>query len=88
LDFTTEETLRSEGNEVIREHLLNYLKDVLVPGQEFSIQEQWSGIMAMGESREPIVQQRAPGLYLAVRMGGMGVALSSEVATRVSRLFS
>jgi glycine/D-amino acid oxidase-like deaminating enzyme len=88
LDFTTEETLRSEGNEVIREHLLNYLKEVLVPGQEFSIQEQWSGIMAMGESREPIVQQRAPGLYLAVRMGGMGVALSSEVATRVSRLFS
>ncbi|MFM1899064.1 MAG: hypothetical protein RL577_1304 [Bacteroidota bacterium] len=88
LDFTTEETLRSEGNDVIREHLLNYLKEVLVPGQEFSIQEQWSGIMAMGESREPIVQQRAPGLYLAVRMGGMGVALSSEVATRVSRLFS
>lgn len=88
LDFTTEETLCSEGNSAIREYLLNFLKEVLVPGQEFSIQEQWSGIMAMGESREPIVQERAPGLYLAVRMGGMGVALSSEVASRVSRLFS
>jgi glycine/D-amino acid oxidase-like deaminating enzyme len=64
------------------------LKEVLVPSQEFSIQEQWSGIMAMGESREPIVKQSAPGLYLAVRMGGMGVALSSEVAQGVSRLLS
>ena len=88
LDFAEEETLHSEENTAIRNHLLNYLKEVLVPGQEFSIQEQWSGIMAMGESREPIVKQSAPGLCLAVRMGGMGVALSSEVAQGVSRLLS
>lgn len=86
LDFATEETLQSQPNTSIRAHLLAYLKEVLMPGKNFQIEDQWSGIMAMGESREPIVRKQANGLYLAVRMGGMGVALSAEVSRRVTGL--
>lgn len=86
LDFATEETLSSEPNGAIRNYLTDYLKNVVVPGKVFQMEYAWSGIMSMGTSREPIVEERAKNLFLAVRMGGMGVALGAAVAKRISGL--
>ena len=42
--------------------------------------------MGMSNSRLPIIEQRAENLYLGVRMGGMGVALSALVSQKISDL--
>lgn len=39
----------------------------------------WSGILGVGEVKMPIIEEYAPGIFVGVRMGGMGVALSSRV---------
>ncbi len=56
--------------------------------KEVPIEYEWSGIMAMGVEKEktPIVKEIEPNIYLAVRLGGMGVALSANVANEVSKL--
>ena len=44
---------------------------------------QWSGIMAMGKDKLPIVKRENDSLILCVRMGGMGVALGPVLSDEV-----
>jgi len=39
----------------------------------------WSGILGIGTVKKPIVQKIAPHVAVAVRLGGMGVAIGSLV---------
>jgi gamma-glutamylputrescine oxidase len=39
----------------------------------------WSGIMGIGPSKSPVIQQVNENVFCAVRMGGMGVAIGSLV---------
>jgi hypothetical protein len=41
--------------------------------------------MGMNENRNPIIQFHSSRILLAIRMGGMGVALSSWVAEEVMK---
>jgi hypothetical protein len=40
----------------------------------------------MHQKRSPIIERKEEHLYLGVRMGGMGVALSSQVAKKLVKL--
>ncbi len=86
LAFETEQTTVSESNNELVEALKNWLSNIIVPYAAVEIDTQWAGIMGMSESRLPIIEQRDENLYLAVRMGGMGVALSALVAEEVASL--
>ena len=46
----------------------------------------WSGIIATGQSKFPIIKKVENHVYTALRMGGMGVAISSAVAQQVADL--
>jgi len=85
-DFSGEHTFESQTSAPIQAHLMRMLREHIVPGKEFEIESQWAGIMAMAESREPIVKTIAPGLLAGVRMGGMGVALGADVAVQLAGL--
>jgi glycine/D-amino acid oxidase-like deaminating enzyme len=58
--------------------LEQYLRDVLLPGVPVSVDQTWAGTMAFGPNNEkdPLLAQHKPGLWSAVRLGGMGVALA------------
>jgi glycine/D-amino acid oxidase-like deaminating enzyme len=46
----------------------------------------WSGIMGVGPQKSPILRQVLPGVFTAVRMGGMGVAIGSLVGEEAAEL--
>lgn len=78
-DFKTEETTAFETTEFLQNHLENFLKEVILPDQNIEIAMQWSGIMAMGSEKTPIVKQISEKQFCAVRLSGMGVALAPKI---------
>lgn len=82
LDYQGETSDSFELNQTIQEHLEELLRSTILPNQSFSIEHRWSGIMAFGADgeKEPIIQEAEPNIITAYRLGGMGVALSAQVA--------
>lgn len=50
------------------------------------IEYHWSGILGIGSDKKPIIQEAIPGVFVGVRMGGMGVAISSIVGKQLAEL--
>jgi glycine/D-amino acid oxidase-like deaminating enzyme len=86
LDFQTENTTEFGTTEIIQNSLENLLKNVILPNTKFKIAHRWSGIMGMGNSKKPIVQQLSQNVYCGVRLGGMGVAIGSLVGNELADL--
>lgn len=85
-DFKTEETTAFETTEFLQRHLENFLKEVILPHQDFKIALRWSGIMAMGNEKTPIVKQLSDRQFCAVRLSGMGVALAPKIGDAVREM--
>lgn len=85
-DFKTEETIAFETTEFLQNHLENFLKEVIVPNQNVKISMRWSGIMAMGTEKTPIVKQISERQFCAVRLSGMGVALAPKIGEIVAEM--
>ena len=81
------ETTAEEGTtEQIQNALENLLREIILPGKEFRIAKRWSGIMAMGAtSKAPLIERIGERTTVAVRLGGMGVAIGIEVAKQTVR---
>lgn len=86
-DFEGEQTHEFATSPNIQSELERYLSEVILPNHQgqYSITDRWSGIMAMGSEKMPIVGEAAPGIFTAVRMSGMGVALAPIVAQQVAK---
>ena len=87
-DFETEKTTNFETTEFLQNHLEQFLKNVILPNQDFKIAMRWSGIMAMGSEKTPIVKQISERQFCAVRLSGMGVALAPKIGEMVCELVS
>nr|WP_165851774.1 hypothetical protein [Chryseobacterium pennipullorum] len=85
-DFKTEETTAFETTEFLQNHLEKFLKEVVIPDHQYAIALRWSGIMAMGSEKTPIVKQLSQRQFCAVRLSGMGVALAPEIGERVAEM--
>ena len=86
LDFKAEETFEMRTSNKIQEHLKALLKSKILPNQEFEIDGSWSGIMGMGNSKTTLLKQLDESLFCAIRLGGMGVALGTDVGQKVANL--
>jgi glycine/D-amino acid oxidase-like deaminating enzyme len=86
LDFEAETTTSLATTEKIQNRLQDLLKNVILPDTPFEIEHSWSGIMGIGNSKNPIVQQLSNHVYCGVRMGGMGVAIGSLIGKEVADL--
>ena len=86
LDFEVETTTSLATTEKIQNRLQDLLKNVILPDTSFEIEHSWSGIMGIGNSKNPIVQQLSNHVYCGVRMGGMGVAIGSLIGKEVADL--
>ena len=85
--FSAEETMQMHNTELIRHYIQQYVSEVILPHRPkenpVKFEYEWAGIMGMHENRNPIIQFHSSRIMLAIRMGGMGVALSSWVAEEV-----
>jgi len=87
LDFEKETTTSPDLNEALQAHLESLLRTLILPGRSFTIERRWAGIMAFGNTKQPIVSSFGQRVYGAFRMGGMGVALGAATAKDLVDLF-
>jgi gamma-glutamylputrescine oxidase len=80
-----EETTTAFGTTpFIQQQLEDLLREVILPTTPHQIDYRWSGIMAFGPEKSPIIKEVNPGLWVGARMNGMGVAIAFEVAEKLS----
>lgn len=86
LDFEGETTAEFGFNEKIQMMLLEHLNDIILPGLDYEIDMRWSGIMAFGPERKPILERTSPRMCIGVRMNGMGVAIGSMIGDKLAEM--
>ncbi|HMR42933.1 MAG TPA: FAD-dependent oxidoreductase, partial [Saprospiraceae bacterium] len=86
LDFETEKTEQFGDTDLIQRALSGLMSEMILPGQKWSLDMCWSGIMGVGPEKKPIVQKWTENIAVAVRMGGMGVAIGTLVGEEGAEL--
>lgn len=71
---------------VIETALQQLLDEVVLQDQPWQLERKWSGILGVGPEKRPILQRQGERVVLAVRLGGMGVAIGSWVGQEAARL--
>ena len=85
-DLINENTGLFGKNEKIIQALMQFLVDHLVTEEECKIDFQWSGIIAVGSQKMPIVKAISPRLFAGVRCSGMGIALASLIGEELAEM--
>lgn len=70
--------------DTVQNYLEGFLKEHIGIADKAQIEMRWSGIMGMGKSKSVIVEKIGPRLGVAVRFGGMGVALGTQIGKEVA----
>lgn len=86
LDFETEKTTEFGLTPLIQNTLDRLLDELIAPGIKLTVAHRWSGIMGLGTSKTTILKNVNPGIFCAVRMGGMGVAIGSMIGEQAAQL--
>jgi len=85
IDSTKEKTFEFGKNKKILDHLKEFSSEYIL-GEELKVEQIWSGIIASGSNKNPIVKEVEKNLFIGVRLGGMGVAIGTSVAQKLSKL--
>jgi glycine/D-amino acid oxidase-like deaminating enzyme len=86
-DADTETTDQFGITEKIQGLLEQFLQEVIFNGKAVRVDYRWSGILGMGDQKTTIVKRHSEHIAMAVRMGGMGVAIGSLVGKEAAELF-
>lgn len=86
IDSSNETTSDFALTDYISSHLLRFLHEKIGVDRDIKIAHKWSGIMGVGDVKSPIVKKHSEHIILAVRLGGMGVALGSLVGEKAANL--
>ncbi len=86
LFYEEENTFDMSGSAKVRQHLENYLRNVVLPGRSIETDMHWSGIMAMGAEKLPLIRRVDDNLIICVRMSGMGVALGPVLSDELMEM--
>ena len=86
LDKLGETSLSFEPNDIILDQLKDDLQNLILPGIEVVVDSNWAGIMAFGKSKNPIVKKVSDNVFVAARLGGMGIAIGAGVADDLIKL--
>lgn len=70
----------------VKDYLLELLHTHIYPGKALGIDQEWTGVLGVGGTRQIIQKQLSPRVFCAVRMGGMGVAIGSAVGQSLARM--
>ena len=88
LDFNTEKTTSFGINQKIKNQLVNDLQSFILPKQKVVLDMEWSGIMAFGEDKMPVLEKYKDNIALGLKLSGMGVAIGSQVGKKLANLLT
>ncbi|HRN74050.1 MAG TPA: FAD-binding oxidoreductase [Ginsengibacter sp.] len=83
LDFEAETTTDRQLNMKIQDDLDRVLREIILPGQQYEVAQRWTGIMGMGNEKQVIAEQLSGRVFCAIRLSGMGLALSTLLGKEV-----
>jgi len=86
LDLAGETTSEFGTTEKIMNYLKRIVSEKILPGVEYKVANRWSGILGVGKSKMPILEKNGDNVVVAVRMGGMGVAIGSYIGEVAARM--
>ena len=86
LDLPGETTTEQGINATIFSQLQQDVHDFIAPGKGLEIDYAWSGVMAFGTNKKPLIQRVSPRISVAARLGGMGVAIGTRVGAELAEL--
>ena len=86
LAIEEEQTDKFGHTEHIQNALLDLLRNTIIPGVPFEIEHWWSGILGVGDQKVPIIEEVEENIFVAVRLGGMGVAIGTLVGEQAAQL--
>ena len=73
-------------NEELLKLLTKYMTEAILPNQPWELDMAWSGSMAFGSDKQPILQQISDRVVAGVRLGGMGVAIGSRLGEKLAQV--
>ena len=85
-DLNNECTLSFGTNKIIRQKLIEHIKNFILPDINFKIESEWSGIMGFGKNKLPLIKRMSKNIVLGVRLGGMGISIGSIVGEKTAEL--
>ncbi|SMO65429.1 NAD(P)/FAD-dependent oxidoreductase [Solitalea koreensis] len=88
IDYDYETTNEFGLTPIIQEKLEFYLREMILPGVDFTIENRWSGIMAFGKEITPEIIRYGNRIAAGFRFNGMGVALGSKVAKELTEMLT
>lgn len=88
LNLEGENTYEFGLTDQIQSQLERILREVILPDQDFEVEQRWSGIMGVGKSKEIILQTIGNRAVCAVRLGGMGIAIGSILGKEAAEMLS
>jgi glycine/D-amino acid oxidase-like deaminating enzyme len=86
LAIDTETTDEFGNTNTIQDALISLLNTVILPDIPYEIDTWWSGILGVGNQKQPILKCIEKNIYTAVRLGGMGVAIGTLVGEEAATL--
>jgi len=85
-DIQGETTTDMTTTKNIQNRLEEMLREMVLPRHNFSIDYRWSGIMGVGRSKYPIIKRINDKVSIGVRLGGIGVAIGTQVGKKLAEL--
>lgn len=86
LDMNGEETSQFGTTSLIQDYLRELLNNVILPDTPYEIESTWSGIMGVGQQKKPIIKEIDQRVFCGIRLGGMGVAIGTNVGRQLADL--
>ncbi len=80
LAFEQEATVEFGHNDAILARLAELLRDLILPGREFTLERRWSGIMGFTPDKLPVVKRTSDHIVIGFGCNGMGIALAGTIA--------
>jgi glycine/D-amino acid oxidase-like deaminating enzyme len=84
--FAEETTTEMQTTTKVQDALEAFLRQHVPQAAEVPIAYRWAGIMGMGAEKRPLLRAVSERVFCAVRLGGVGVAISPLVGQRVADL--
>lgn len=86
LDLNGENTTNFGINERIQSQLLSDMENLIAPGRGLELDYTWSGIMAFGPHKKPIIEKVSDRIFIGARSGGMGVAIGALIGEELATI--
>lgn len=86
IDIKGETTTDFAITQNIQNKLDELLSNNILPNQKVKIEYRWAGIMGVGENKKPEIKKLNDRVSIAIRLGGMGVALGAALGKELADL--